>query len=278
MIGTKATGLVPLILLISIGQSFADEDDKRPAAGIQDNSFLIEEAYNQDLGVVQHINTLRRQGKDWAYSFTQEWPVVSQAHQFSYSIPYAWLKRDTGRERGFGDIQLNYRYQLAKETASRPAIAPRFSLILPTGDADRDLGVGSIGYQFNLPVSKIVSDRMTLHANAGLTSYVDVQGQRPTSYNLGGSMVLALSRDFNLMLEGMAEWSESVDGFAQIERERSFTLSPGFRYAINIPTGNTQVVLGAAVPIRFVEDGKHDVGAFFYFSIEHDIPGAKKEK
>jgi hypothetical protein len=33
----------------------AEEDDKRPAAAIQDNSFLIEEAYNQEEGVVQHI-------------------------------------------------------------------------------------------------------------------------------------------------------------------------------------------------------------------------------
>ena len=57
----------------------------RPAAGVQDNSFLIEEAYNQEAGVVQHIFNLRRQGHDWSFAFTQEWPVGSQTHQFSYS-------------------------------------------------------------------------------------------------------------------------------------------------------------------------------------------------
>jgi hypothetical protein len=51
--------------------------------------------------------------------------------------------------------------------ASRPAIAPRFTLILPTGDEDKGFGSGSVGYQFNLPVSKIVSDRVTLHFDAG---------------------------------------------------------------------------------------------------------------
>lgn len=30
------------------------------SAPIQDNSFLIEEAYNQEFGVVQHINTFTR--------------------------------------------------------------------------------------------------------------------------------------------------------------------------------------------------------------------------
>ena len=37
---------------------------------IQDNSFLVEEAYNQNYGVVQHIQTFQRQwiSHDWAYS------------------------------------------------------------------------------------------------------------------------------------------------------------------------------------------------------------------
>ena len=120
--------------------ALAAGEDKRPAAGIQDNSFLIEEAYNQEAGVIQHINTVRRLGKDWFYTFTQEWPIGSQAHQFSYTVPYSWLKTDTGRESGFGDLQLNYRYQLSMESTDRPAIAPRFSVILPTGNEDEGLG------------------------------------------------------------------------------------------------------------------------------------------
>src|SRR6185437_8242001 len=43
---------------------------------IADNSFLIEEAYNQEAGVVQHISTFSRPngGGAWDYTFTQEWP------------------------------------------------------------------------------------------------------------------------------------------------------------------------------------------------------------
>lgn len=259
-------------LLLTLGFSVhavrAEEKDPRLAAGLQDNSFLIEEAYNQETGVVQHLSTLRRQGRDWFLNFTQEWPIGSQTHQFSYGIPYSWLRSDAERAQGLGDLQLNYRYQLSTEAAARPAIAPRFSLILPIGDESRGLGVGSLGYQFNLPVSKIVSDRVTLHFNAGVTSYLDVSGHQPTSYNLGGSIVYAVTRETNLLLETVAEWNETVTPGRDIEREFALTLLPGVRHAINLPEG--QLVLGVGAPIRFSE-GAVDYGALFYLSFEHSF-------
>lgn len=64
-----------LILISSPG--FGEEVKK-----IQDNSFLIEEAYNQEDGVVQHIQMFQylKKSKDWVYTFTQEWPVPKQTH------------------------------------------------------------------------------------------------------------------------------------------------------------------------------------------------------
>src|SRR5207249_3322336 len=56
--------------------------------GIQDNSFLVEEAYNQEFGVVQHIQNFQRywNSKEWIYTFTQEWPVDPRPrHQLSYT-------------------------------------------------------------------------------------------------------------------------------------------------------------------------------------------------
>jgi hypothetical protein len=132
--------------------------EKRPIDIIEDNSFLIEEAYNQEPGVVQHIfnaaynNDSRRRG--WDFSFTQEWPVFSQDHQFSYTIPSRHLKDGADRIYGIGDILLNYRYQALEEGDLLPAFAPRFSLILPTGNRDRGTGDGVVGYQWNLPFSK----------------------------------------------------------------------------------------------------------------------------
>lgn len=244
----------------------AEDGDPRPAKALQDNSFLIEEAYNQDPGVVQHILNLRRQGRDWTLNFTQEWPIATQTHQFSYSVPYSWLRSDGMRASGIGDIYLNSRWQALFETNTMPAFAPRISLIVPSGNENRGLGDGSSGYQVNLPLSKIVADRVTLHANAGWTSLFDVNGRRPTSYALGGSVIYAATREFNLMFEALHEWTESVDPAGLIERERAFTISPGIRYAFNLAAG--QFVLGLAAPIEF-SGGSTSYGAIFYLSFEH---------
>jgi len=141
------------------------------AKGIQDNSFFIEEAYNQEPGVVQHILNVpidfTNGSREIAPSFTQEWPVFSQTHQFSYTIPYVFTEDDNGME----DILFNYRLQAFMEDKYTPAFAPRLSLVLPTGDSDKGFGTGVMGYEFNLPFSKIVSDRWTLHFNAGMSCF-----------------------------------------------------------------------------------------------------------
>src|SRR5712664_763826 len=71
----------------------ATEEPRRPIDGIMDNSFLIEEAYNQEDGIVQHIVNAVYSIDDLSephqrrmdLSFTQEWPAYGQAHQFSYT-------------------------------------------------------------------------------------------------------------------------------------------------------------------------------------------------
>lgn len=77
------------------------------AKKIQDNSFLVEEAYNQEAGVVQHIQSFMylRQSKEWAYSFTQEWPLGDETHQLSYTVPVVRVG-DPDRSTGVGDIAL----------------------------------------------------------------------------------------------------------------------------------------------------------------------------
>lgn len=247
--------------------AFSEDKDPRLAAGIQDNLCLIEEAYNQEQGVVQHINCLERQQGDWFYNFTQEWPMGSQTNQFSYTVPYAWLRSEGQEAQGLGDVVLNYRRQVLYESSNIPAFAPRLSLILPTGDEDSDLGSGSLGWEVMLPVSKIISNRVTLHGNASVTSYFDVHGQQPTSYLLGGAFVYAVTRDFNFMIESFGEWEESVANGGNIEEETSFTISPGARYAFNLSAG--QLVLAAGAPIQWTQGTEPDYGVFFYLSFEH---------
>lgn len=262
-------------LMLAAGVCLAGDEPAEPLAkGIQDNSFLVEEAYNQEAGVVQHIfnayYAVNQLGgpddKSWQLSFTQEWPVFSQTHQFSYTIPYSFLTPvGAPSVDGIGDIQLNYRFQALYEGEYRPAFAPRFSLILPTGEVSKGLGNNRVGYQFNLPISKVVSDRITLHGNAGLTYFPGLGGRNPVSYNLGGSAIFAVSRDFNLMLETTGLWFETASS-GVITRQYQQLISPGFRYAIN--TRAAQIVVGAAAPIGLTRAAP-DYGVFLYLSIEH---------
>jgi hypothetical protein len=241
------------------------------AKGIQDNSFFVEEAYNQEPGVKQHtlnvpINFING-SREITPSFTQEWPVFSQTHQFSYTIPYAFTEEDNGME----DMRLNYRLQALTEDEWTPAFAPRRSLVLPTGDRDKGLGTGVVGYETNLPFSKIISERWTLHFNAGMSVFPNARDHHLTNYNLGASAIYAVSRDFNLMLETVAGWNEDIaEGeLAPEPTDRATTalVSPGARYAFNLPN-DAQLVFGLALPIGLTSDSP-DWGMFFYCSFEH---------
>ena len=274
-----------LALLACLAASAAaaePEPEKRPAEAVQDNSFLIEEAYNQEPGVVQHIlnilhSTTRRMGPDddaWSFVFTQEWPLFSQTHQLSYTVPYTFLEEGGRSTHGLEDISLNYRLQVLMESDTAPAFAPRISLILPTGDEEDGLGSDTVGYQLNLPLSKMVSDHVTLHFNVGATLLPDVDDQDLVGYHVGASAIYAVTPDLNLMLEALAEWDEEPDEFGGTHREAAVVVSPGLRYAFNHP-GDAQTVIGIAAPIG-VTSAAPDFGVFIYASFEHFFQRANR--
>jgi hypothetical protein len=255
-----------IAILISLAHSTAGAQGVKP---IQDNSFLLEEAYNQEAGVVQHISSLQRQRSgDWAYLFVQEWPVPDQKHQFSYSVPIQRVDSHTG----LSDIALNYRYQLLGDGDAEVAVAPRFSLILPTGDERKGLGSGGTGLQFNLPVSIVLSPRWVTHWNAGMTvtpSAKSAEGAkgRTTDYNLGQSFVWLLRPELNLMLETVWTSEQSIEGDNEKRRKRSLFISPGVRWAYNFESG-LQIVPGVAFPIG-VGPSRRDYAVLLYLSFEH---------
>lgn len=212
---------------------------------IVDNSFLIEEAFNQEPGVFQNIFTWTRTGsRTWDASFTQEWPAPNLRHQLSYTIPFS--SRDG--LSGINDVLLNYRYQLLVEGGRRPAVSPRVSLILPSGRKVDRLGSGVLGVQVNVPASKQLGD-LYVHANAGWTWLPGVD----RTPRLGGSLIWRLTPMFNVLLEALAEIGEAT------------TVSPGFRRGWNL--GAHQLVVGAAAPIVRA-DGATGVALLTYVSYE----------
>jgi len=263
------------VFLLASGVALAQTARPAPAAApepfkITDNSFLVEEAFNQETGVFQNIfGAMRIQGT-WAASFTQEWPAPSQTHQLSYTLAFI----NDGTQNGVGDALLNYRYQAMVEGPGRPAFSPRLSLVVPSGNSDNGLGNGSFGLQVNLPVSKQTGD-WYWHGNAGMTWLPSSKAsfrrddlavdRRDTLLSpfLAGSAIYRLRPMFHLMLESAMYSDESI---AEIGtgRDTTFTLSPGFRAGWNI--GDKQVVAGFALPISW-GDTTH-TGGFFYFSYE----------
>ena len=56
------------------------------AQALEDNSFLVEEAYNQPSREVQHIFTAEVHHGAQVYGFGQEWPLGGMRHQLSYTL------------------------------------------------------------------------------------------------------------------------------------------------------------------------------------------------
>lgn len=256
----------PLLAISSILLFVAD-----PAGGqIQDNSFLLEEAYNQETGVVQHISAFSRlSGGDWDYSFTQEWPLGGIRHQLSYTVP---VQRIEGFGTGLGDVALNYRYQLLGNPDSRTVAAPRLSVLLPTGDETEGRGSGAVGFQVNFPLTLVLNKDVVSHWNAGGTltpSARNALGEKATThgFQLGASLIWLLRPTFNVLLETLWEEDRVVAGDGRVLRQTGWVLNPGVRMALNLP-GELQVVPGVAYTIGLGE-GPDEDALFLYLSFEH---------
>ena len=240
---------------------------------IEDNSFLVEEAYNQERGVVQHVSTLARvAGGGWAYAFTQEWPVGGLRHQLSYTVPVSRTASEPGGRAGLGDLALNYRYQIGNGDGSAVAFAPRATVLLPTGQSRLGLGAGGAGVQVNLPLSVVLPASVVAHANAGATYTPrtrDALGNRAAAvdYALGQSLVWLAHPKINLLLEAVWTRTEDVVGPGRTGRSTELLLAPGVRGAIDFTSG-LQVVPGLAFPIG-VGPSRGDRGVFAYLSFEH---------
>jgi Putative MetA-pathway of phenol degradation len=251
------------------------EPNAEGTPAIQDNSFLVEEAYNQEFGVVQHIQTFQRlwNSKDWVYTFTQEWPVdASPRNQLSYTLVSLHSGEHPETNGGVGDFVLNYRYQALGSGKAKLAFSPRVSLLLPTGDYRRARGAGSTGIQTQLPVSLVVTKKLVAHWNAGATLIPNARndsGARAATfgYNLGQSFVWLVHPRFNFFLETVFYRYEDVIAPRRTQWSGTLLLNPGIRWAYNFKNG-IQIVPGVAVPFG-AGPSSGEKGVFLYLSLEH---------
>ena len=268
----RVRSYVWLGVLVAAAATEVRAQEQKPLPSISDNSFLMEEAYNQEPGVVQHISAFQlfRGADSWAYSFTQEWPLFSRTHQLSFTVPIQRIRNGSSFATGLGDVGVNYRYQLV--AGERLSVSPRLSLLLPTGRAKSELGAGALGVQVNMPASVVVASKVVTHWNAGGTitpSAQDAVGDRATTVgcNLGASVVWLLRPTFNFLLEVVWTREEAVTGAGRTAASHELAIGPGIRWAHNFSSG-LQIVPGIAFPIG-VGPSAGDDALLLYLSFEH---------
>ncbi len=223
-------------------------------APIQDNSFLVEEAYNQERGVVQHIQVMELDlaSRDWAYAFTEEWPAPDQQHQVAVTVPVSGVGGDTG----LGDVTFNYRRELLHSAGGGLVVTPSVSVWLPSGDAMRGFGEGVAGVDVTACVTIAPHPAVVLHTNVGMSA--PLREDATTSLGLGQSVIWLAHARLNLLVEVAAELPGPV------------VVSPGLRTAIDFRSG-LQIVPGVAAPVSFAS-GERAWGALLYVSFEHSLP------
>ena len=260
---TVSTFIGFLGLATASGAAFAQE------GAIQDNSFLVEEAYNQEPGVVQHILVVERprHGGGWESSFTQEWPVGSLPQQLSFTLTSASVDGHTG----VGDTLINWRLQLVGDGHARFALAPRISLVVPTGDTDHVPDTGGGGLEVAWPASWVLSDTLVSHTDVGASRIHrahDTAGNKADLERIfaAQSFVWLLRPRFNLMLEALWERADRVGGPGLAPTTESLFLSPGLRFAQNLQ--RLQIVYGVGFPME-VGKGEGDRSVLLYLSFEH---------
>jgi hypothetical protein len=148
------TRILALLLVVS--------SSRLSAQALEDNSFIVEEAYNQPARVVQHVLTAAAADGTTGLAFGQEWPVGSQKHQLSWTL--VGVNDDA---LDLGDAFINYRYQLLGAGGGELLVAPRISALIPLGDADRRAGNGGYGFQaavfFVTPMVNLLAESVWRH-------------------------------------------------------------------------------------------------------------------
>ena len=146
-----------------------------------------------------------------------------------------------------------------------------FEQLLPLGNERLGRGNGGLGFQVNLPLSLVLSPRLTTHWNAGATLVPSAGNEsgRATTFgpNVGGSVVWSFSPKFDALVEAVWMNQESVVGEGRTSRESIALLSPGIRIAWEVANG-VELVPGAAYTLNLSGPTGNDA-IFLYLSIEH---------
>jgi len=260
----------------------------------EDNSFLFDEAINQEKGIMQYVSNLyfdNVNGGNLLYSFTQEIPVGGEQHQLNYSLLYH-LDRATPsgqRSSGFGDISVGYHYKLTGKR-DKVMVIPGITVIIPTGNSQEGRGIGGAGAQATVTFTKRLSHRLVTHYNIGYTfisqadryTYSNTDSpvlayERNLHYaGLGAGATWYVSRKKVLFAELISNFVTDINQDGSLRHRNISTINPGFRFCID--ANNVQIVPGVSSPIILTDGAFSRMGIFFYLSIESEYLPFTRQK
>jgi hypothetical protein len=113
------------------------------------------------------------------------WGALPNVHLHVIVPAAAIFPSDGPRAFGLGDIELGIKYRFVQETKKRPMIGTFVMFEMPSGNADRGLGVGRTWYKLPLWIQKSWGP-WTTYGGAGET-IIRVPGYR--SYPFAGTLV-----------------------------------------------------------------------------------------
>jgi hypothetical protein len=202
-----------------------------------DNSFLLEEGFNQPINAVQFIQDYNSRTNEFTHS--GEIPMGSKGHQFSYLV---------AQDQKINPI-LSYRFLSVSEP--RVYLAHRFGVVVPVQDE-------RYGFEYKQAFTFVASDRWMYHWNFGLFHFPRYKGETINSYNSGTSVVYYAQDNLNFLVEAYLETNQN---------QYRYIINPGLRYALNLDWQETQIVPGMSFPISFEQDTEN-AGVLLYLSFE----------
>jgi len=155
--------------------------------------------------------------------------------QLTLQFPYPLLHHAVGEGAwGIGDTELGYKWRFQEETPTRPQIALYPQIILPTGNAQQELGAGRPSYILELAFQKSWG-RWKAFASPGY-SLQTAEGSR--AFWFGGlGLVREVSNDLELGGEvfgqtagedgGRSQMAYSLGGTWRLSDQRAILLSGG---------------------------------------------------
>jgi predicted RNA-binding protein len=175
-------------------------------------------------------------------------------------IPYQWgrVKEDgvvVSNKDGFSDMTLELKWRFYEKDGLSLALKP--GVIIPTGDEERGLGAGRVGYSAFFIATK-ETDPWAFHVNIGYKRNENKVDERSDIWHASVAAVLALTKEFkavaNIVIERISDEGSNIDpasilgGFIYSVTE-NFDLDFGVKGGLN--ETETDLSLLAGMAFRF---------------------------